>query len=86
MQINFERVILTEVYKSEQSGTQFATFHSEQGTFKISSRAGGVDLEKLPRMEPLKAKGVLRGRLFQNGQSLEVIEMSAELANSKKSA
>jgi len=86
MKINFDKVILTEVFTSEQSGTQFATFHSEEGTFKLSSRKGGVDLAKLPRMEPMKAQGVLRGRLYQGGQSLEVIEMSAELVNSKKSA
>jgi hypothetical protein len=59
--------LVTDVFTSDKTGTQFATVQTENGTFKFSSRKGGYDLGKLPRIEPMKIRATLHGRVFQKG-------------------
>ena len=85
MKVKFEKVLVTEVYISEKSGAQYATFQSEHGTFKFSSPQGGYDLAKLPRIEPMKVSANVEGRVFQEGGLvLSVVDMQAELLNKPK--
>ena len=86
MKAVFDKALLTEVFTSEKSGAQYATIMSELGTFKVSSPKGGFDLDALPRIEPLKIQATFQGRVFQEGGLvLSVVDMSADLLNSKKS-
>ena len=84
MKIVIDKAIVSEVFVSEERGTQYGTLQCENGTFKLSARKGGFNLAGLPRMEPMRVQGELRGRIFQNGQSLEVIDMTVDLLNGKK--
>ena len=86
MKAIFEKALVTAVYVSEKSGTQYATIQSEMGTFKVSAPQGGFNLEALPRIEPMKIEAVLKGTVYQEGGLvLSVVEMSADLLNGKKS-
>lgn len=85
MKIQFDKVLVTEVFISDKSGAQYATFMSENGTFKFSAPKDGYDLAKLPRIEPLKVSATVEGRVFQEGGLvLSVVDMQAELLNKPK--
>ena len=87
MKVTIEKALVTDVFTSDKTGTQFATIQTENGTFKLSSRKGGYDLNKLPRIEPLKLRATLQGRVFQKGgQALEVVDLAVDLLDSKKPA
>ena len=86
MKASFHKVMVSEVYVAEESGTQYGTFISEDGTFKIAACKGTFDIEALPCLEAMKMQCSLKGRLFQGGQSLEVVDMSVQLLNAKKTA
>ena len=86
MKISFDKVLVTDVYISDKSGAQYATFMSENGAFKLSAPKDGVDLAKLPRIEPLKVSANVEGRIFQEGGLvLSVVDLQAELINKPKS-
>jgi hypothetical protein len=86
MKIVLERAVLGEVFVSETSGGQFATLTAASGTFKLSAPKGGFDFTKLPQIEPMKIQADLRGRIYQNAQSLEVVDMSVDLIYKPKAA
>ncbi len=80
MKVSFDKVMLSEVYVSE-NGAQYGTFVSEDGTFKIAARGGSFDLEGLPRLEAMSLRCLLKGRLGQFGQTLEAVDLSVQLLN-----
>ncbi len=86
MKISFEKVMVSEVYIAEETGSQYGTFISEDGTFKLSARKGTFDLAGLPRLEAMKLQGSLKGRLSQFGQGLEIVDMSVQMLNASKTA
>ena len=65
MKVTIEKALVTDVFTSDKTGTQFATVQTENGTFKLSARKGGYDLNKLPRIEPMSMRATLHGRIFR---------------------
>ncbi len=86
MKVSFDKVLVSEVYIAEETGTQYGTFISENGTFKIAARKGTFDIEALPRLEAMRMQCSLKGRLSQYGQGLEAVDMSVQLLKAKKPA
>ncbi|MCW5886899.1 MAG: hypothetical protein KIT07_02120 [Anaerolineales bacterium] len=87
MKVTIEKALVTDVFTSEKTGTQFATVQTENGTFKLSSRKGGFDLNQLPRIEPMRMRATLHGRVFhKGGQALEVVDLAVDLLEGKKAA
>ncbi len=87
MKVTIEKALVTDVFTSDKTGTQFATVQTESGTFKLSARKGGYDLDKLPRIEPMRIRATLHGRVFQKGgQALEVVDLAVDMLDGKKTA
>lgn len=85
MKVTIEKGMVTDLFISEKTGAQYATVQSENGSFKFTSRKGGHDLSKLPRMEAMKIRATLHGRIFQGGvQSLEIVDFAVDALDAKK--
>ncbi len=87
MKVTIEKALVTDVFTSDKTGIQYATIQTENGTFKLSARKGGYDLNKLPRIEPMSMRATLHGRVFQEGgQALEVVDLVVDMLEGKKTA
>lgn len=85
MKVTIDKGLVTDLFTSEKTGTQYATVQTENGSFKLSSRKGGHDLSKLPRIEPMKLRATIHGRIFQKGgQSLEIVDLVVDPVDAKK--
>ncbi len=87
MKVTIEKALVTDVFTSDKTGAQYATIQTENGTFKLSARKGGYDLNKLPRIEPMKISATLHGRVFlEGGQSLEIVDLAVDMLDGRKAA
>jgi hypothetical protein len=87
MKVTIEKALITDVFTSEETGIQYATVQTENGTFKLSAGKGSYDLNKLPRIEPMKINATLHGRVFPGGgQALEVVDLAVDMLEGKKAA